>query len=130
VKKMPNYADMTLMGHVGRLPEIKEFGDKKLATFSMAVSRKVKGEKVSSWFSVKAWGFNADFVSNYVDKGTAILVAGEPIEETWEGKDGTKKSKIVLNANRITFAGSKSDNASAEESFKPAATPKLDDMPF
>ena len=76
---MPNYADMTLMGHVGRSPEIKEFGDKKLATFSMAVSRRVKGEKVSDWFDVKAWGYNADFVSNYVQKGSAILVAGEPL---------------------------------------------------
>ncbi|MHA2068217.1 MAG: single-stranded DNA-binding protein [Candidatus Thorarchaeota archaeon] len=124
---MPNYADMTLMGHVGRSPEIKEFGDKKLATFSMAVSRRVKGEKVSDWFDVKAWGYNADFVANYVQKGSAILVAGEPQVETWDAKDGGKRSKVVLNAQRVTFAGSKGD--SAVES-KPAAEPKLDNIPF
>jgi single-strand DNA-binding protein len=126
---MPNYSDITIMGHIGRI-EIKEFGDNKLATFSLAVSRKVKGEKVTDWFDVKAWGFNANFAENYLEKGSAILVRGEPQIETWEDKNtGSKRSKLVVNAQKITFAGGR---AEAEPVGNPVkhSEPNLDDMPF
>ena len=127
---MPNYSDITLMGHIGRTPEVKEFGDNKLATFSMAVSRKVKGEKVTDWFDIKAWGFNANFVENYLGKGQAILVQGEPQIETWEDKNtGAKRSKLVVNAQKITFAGGRAEEEPVGNQVK-QSEPNLDDLPF
>ena len=127
---MPNYSDITLMGHVGRSPEIKTFGVTKVATFSLAITRKVKGEKVTDWFDIKAWGFNANFAETYIEKGAAILVHGEPQIETWDDKEtGKKRSKLVVNAQKITFAGNKGDSEPAGNPVESSEL-SLDNIPF
>lgn len=107
---MNGIAHVSIVGTVTRDPEIKDVASTKLATFSLAVNRKVKGEKVASFFDCKAWGKTAETIVEYVKKGKPIYVQGELIQERWE-KDGENRSKIVVNVNSFQFlpGGEKED---------------------
>jgi single-strand DNA-binding protein len=91
-----SYNKVTLLGNVGRDPNVREFDNGgKLAVFSMATSKKVKGEDRTQWHQVKVFGKTAEIVEAYVAKGDMILVDGELEYEEWE-KDGEKKSRAVI----------------------------------
>lgn len=80
-----------------------------VASFTVVSNKRWKdknGDKKESavFAEVKAWGKTAEFVSKYFQKGSLILVEGELTQETWE-KDGQKRSKIVIEAKNIKFAG-------------------------
>ena len=48
-------AKVTLVGNIGKEPEIKAYGDKRAARFSIAVNRWVKKEKTTMWVNVVVW---------------------------------------------------------------------------
>lgn len=103
---MPNFSQATLMGHLTRDPEVRNAGEHLVAAFSVAVTRKVKGQDEVSYFDCKAWNERAQFVEKYFKKGDAVLVTGELVTESWEDKQsGAKRSRIVCVVDRCTFAG-------------------------
>jgi single-strand binding protein len=63
-----------LIGRLGKNPELKEFTNAKLATFSVATNDSYKnkeGEWVenTTWHNVKAWGKTAELCNNLLKKG-------------------------------------------------------------
>jgi len=71
---------MQAMGNVGSDPEIKttEKGV-KLARFSLASNKKIKGEKITTWVNVTVFDERkVDFIASYVKKGTKVFIEGEP----------------------------------------------------
>jgi single-strand DNA-binding protein len=68
---------VVLCGRLTKKPEIKYFTDgngeqKPVANYTLAVDRRKKGE--ADFINCKAFGKLADFASNYLDKGTKIIV--------------------------------------------------------
>lgn len=110
---MPYYAHATVMGHLGRAVESKALpSGKELHEFSVAVSEKRGAEKVTSWFTVKAWGQLPDWKRGELKKGALVMAAGRLSVETWE-KDGKQGSKTVLTADLfggIQVFGQKDDD--------------------
>ena len=103
---MPNFASAVLMGHLTRDVEVRAVGESSVASFGVAVSRRVKGQDEVSFFDVKAWGKTGEFCSKYFAKFDAILVQTEIYTETWEDRNGGgRRSKMVCQADRVTFAG-------------------------
>lgn len=103
---MPNFSSATIMGHMCRDVEMRQAGDYNIASFSIAVTKKIKDKETVSYFDCKAWDRQAAFVEQYFKKGDAILVQGELTQETWDDKNtGQKRSKIVVTVDRATFAG-------------------------
>ncbi len=100
---MPNFSSITLQGHLGRNPDIRQVGENKVASFSIAVTEKVKGEEVTSWYDCSVWNKQADVIEKYVQKGDALLVQGRPRIETYTGKDGTIKTKVSVRVNEFTL---------------------------
>ena len=53
---------------------------------------------------MKCWNKTAEYIGAKAKKGVAVLVEGELQVEQWE-KDGTKHSKVVINASSIQLVG-------------------------
>ena len=69
---------VSLIGHVGNDPQIKDFTDVKKASFSLATSETWKdkeGNKKESteWHSIVCWSNMAKIVQNYVKKGKPTI---------------------------------------------------------
>lgn len=129
---MPNYAHTTLIGHLGRDPELRHAPDgSPVASFSLATSRKRKNEETTTWWRVSLFGRRAETLTQYLHKGDPVLVSGEPYQREWEDKEGNKRISLELVANDFAFVGGKTESGSAPPPAKrrdPA--PFDDDIPF
>lgn len=95
----------TLIGHVGKDPEIRSVNSGKVANFSVATSEtwrdKNSGEKKEStqWHSIVVWNENlVKIIEQYVKKGDKIMVEGQIQTRKWTDKDGNDRytTEIVL----------------------------------
>jgi single-strand DNA-binding protein len=140
---------VTLIGRVGRDPEIKTFDSgSKIAQFSLATSEKWKdkstGEKKerTQWHQVKVQGDGlVGVVQSYVNKGDMLAVKGAVEYREWTDKDGQKRmsTEIVVGMKgEIELLGGKQSERSNDESEKPKSTAPAktfahdleDDIPF
>ena len=97
--------NVTLVGNVTRDPEIK-FSDKGMAVtkFNLAVNKKNKaGEETTSFFSVTCFGSLAENVSNCVNSGNRVIVAGNVEVQTYVKKDGTNGTSVNVIADSVGF---------------------------
>jgi single-strand DNA-binding protein len=102
---------VTLLGNVGKDPEIKSFQNGgKVANFSLATSEswkdKATGEKKSKteWHNIVVKNENlVGIVEKYVKKGSKVHVEGKLETRKWTTKEGTDRytTEIVLQS----FAG-------------------------
>ncbi len=131
---MSGRAKITVLGRVGKDPETKEFETSKVAKFSVATSAKVKGEEVTTWYSIEVWGKLADIAAQYVKKGNEVLIEGVPRIETWTNKDGETKANFVINCNDLTLVGSRNQEPTQQAQSAPAHEPlpqeETGDLPF
>lgn len=130
---MPYYAHATVMGHLGRDVESKSLpSGKELHEFSIAVSEKRGAEKVTSWFTVKAWGQMPDWKLGELKKGALVMAAGRLAIETWD-KDGKQGSKTVLTADPfggIQVFGQKDEDGGGLVSQPRSGQPAKQNDPF
>lgn len=101
--------NFTLIGRLARDPEYKHVGESQLAMFSLAFSTGYGDKKKSNFIDCKAWGKLADIVKQYTKKGSQICINGNLEQETWDGQDGKKNSKIVVKVVNIQLLGSKQE---------------------
>ena len=98
------------MGRLVRDPEIKMYGEAKVANFTLAIDRDYKKQGAeqpdTDFLPVSVWGKQADFVERYFVKGLQVLVAG-PIETYPREKDGVKFTGFRINAKEVRFADSR-----------------------
>lgn len=115
-----------LIGNIGKAPEVKYFpsGACKV-TASLAVTRKVKEEKVTDWFNLEAWADTAEKMAENVGKGQRLWVAGQMINDTWTDAEGKKRDKWIVKV----YEWRKMESAENNQDQRPADT--LDDeVPF
>lgn len=118
----------TISGNLCRDPELKATsGGMAVLSLSVAVneSRKVNGEweDVASFVDVTMFGKRAEGVSRYLSKGTYVAVTGKLRQDRWEGKDGSKRSKLYVVADNIHFESRQQRPAPQEDFF-------AEDCPF
>lgn len=77
-----------------------------ISKFCLANNDGYGEKKRVSFIDVVAFGSKADAISKYFSKGKAIMIEGRIKQETWTGKDGTKKSKLVVMLDQFEFMGS------------------------
>lgn len=118
---MPNYCHATIIGHIGRDPETRFLPDgKPVCQFSVAVTKKMKGQDATTWWRVSAFGRTAEIAQQYLAKGSPVLVAGEPVLREYQAKDGSTKSSLELTADRLTLLGARDSVGETQE--RPART--------
>lgn len=106
---------VTLVGRVGKDPEIKYFeSGKSKATFTLAVSRPTKG-KETDWFDLEAWEKTAEIAANYVKKGRQLAVKASLVFENWTDREtGEPRSKPIIRVERLELLGSRAENEGQE----------------
>jgi len=101
---------VVLEGRLTRDPELKSVGSTQVCKFALAVSRKYKDTEETIFMDIAVWGAQAPACGQYLKKGSNALVQGSLKEEKWTSTDGTPKTKIVVNADKVVFLGGKKDD--------------------
>lgn len=101
-----------LIGRLGKDPEVKVFGEKKKATFSIATSdsyKNQKGEKVedTQWHNVVIWGKLAGIAEKYLKKGAEVAIEGKLVHRIYETDKGEKKFFTEVSVNDLVMLGGK-----------------------
>ena len=95
----------TVVGYVAKDPEQKGSGP---LSFSIPVS---KGkDKPTTWVRVSVWGKTAEYVSQYIRKGSLVTASGTMELREYESAKG-KGFSLELNASSVTSF--KTDSAQA-----------------
>lgn len=101
-----------IIGNLGNDPDIKYLQDGKLVVnFSVAVNRKVSGEKRTTWYRVACWGQTAENVANLAEhgwlaKGRQVFVQGTLGLNTFTTQDGETRSNMEIMAYTVQLLGS------------------------
>lgn len=122
---------VTLLGHVGQAPEIRETSGNKVANFTLATTEKYTkdGVKVENteWHNIVIWGRMAETVASYVRKGSKLYLEGRIKTESYE-KDGIKRYTTKIICNQMQMLDNKANNAAPPVEAAPEA--KEDGLPF
>src|ERR1041385_9156806 len=102
-----------LIGRLGKDPDVKIFGAKKKAAFSIATTetyKNSKGEKVedTQWHNLVIWGKLADVAAQYLKKGIEVAIEGKLVHRTYETDKGEKRYISEINVNDLVMLGGKS----------------------
>lgn len=104
------------------------------ARFSIAVDRRFKreGDADADFFNCTAFGKTAEFVQNYLHKGTKVVVSGRLENNNYTAKDGHKVYDVRIMVEEIEFAESKSADAPKEKTndFLNVADSIIEELPF
>lgn len=74
---------LQVTGFVGGDPQMKMVGDNRLATFSVAVNRKIDdSEKQTLWVQVHCWNKLADVAEQYIKRGSLVQAVAEWLRVT------------------------------------------------
>lgn len=99
-------------------------------------------EKQSDFINIVAYGKSAEFIKNYFNKGSQILIEGRIQTGSYEKQDGTKAYTTDVIVEHIYFCGSKKQesnssnfeqamsNANMEFTTTNDLAPAGDDLPF
>lgn len=117
---MPQYASATVVGHLGRDPELKYTqGGTPVVNCAVAVTRKRGQEESTTWWRVALFGKRAEVVAQNLTKGDPALFSGEPYLEKWQGRDGTEQQTLCLDARDFAFIGGKrAQESRPQESYQ------------
>jgi single-strand DNA-binding protein len=159
---MASFNKVLLMGNLTRDPELRYIpSGTAVAKFGLAVNRdyvdKQSGDKKESvcFVDITVWGKQAETCNQYLTKGRPVFIEGRLEFSSWETKEGDKRSKLEVVAERVQFLGGRKDEggeggggapARREPAKAPARTPvpaaggppapsggddlNLDDIPF
>jgi single-strand DNA-binding protein len=125
------YQEVTIVGHVGRDPEMRYTADGVgVCSFSVAVNMGYGDREKTVWFRVSAWRQLAETCSQYVHKGMLVLVSGSVEARAYTANDGTARASLDLNAQRVKFLSRRDDSGGSYESRDDYAAEDVDDIPF
>lgn len=104
-----------LMGRLTADPELRQTPSGIASCkFTVAVDRSFKSkdtaERQADFIRVTAWRATAEFVSKYFSKGKMIIVEGSLRNNDYTDKDGVKHYSMDVQADKVSFGGSKSDD--------------------
>lgn len=103
---MSSVNKIIILGRVGRDPDIRTTPNGiKVVNFSLATSRKVKGEEQSQWHRVTMYDKLADIAAQYVRKGSLLYVEGEMRYGKYVNKDGFEQHTADIIANQMQMVG-------------------------
>ena len=117
-----------LVGRLTKNPEIRyTTTNKAVCEFTLAVTR---DKDNTDFIRVQTWNKTAEAINKYCKKGDMIGVGGSWKHETYEDKDGNKRSKDYVLANNITFLSTKKEEPEKEVKESSSDPAKTKDDPF
>lgn len=97
---------ITLIGNVGRDPEMRYFESGKCKTsFSIAVRRT---KEITDWVNIECWGKTAEIAAEYLRKGNKVGIDGSLFFDSYE-KDGKTVQRPYVNASQVHLIDKKNE---------------------
>ena len=96
-----------LIGNLGSAPEVRTTSSgRKVARVSIATTRTYtnkSGEKVreTQWHRLVGWDKTAEYMENYLDKGSYIGVLGRLTHRTVKSDDGSSRTYTEVSVSEI-----------------------------
>lgn len=123
-----NINHLVMSGNLTRDPEMRTVGaDKSVTSFTIANNSKYKasdGEQREevTFCDIEAWGRQGEIAAQYLTKGSAVIVEGRIKQDNWQDKEGQKRSKLKLVADKVHLMprGEKRDASDAAPDIAPA----------
>lgn len=104
-----------IMGRLVADPELRHTpNDIAVTSFTIAVDRSYARqgtERQTDFIDVVAWRQQAEFVCRYFTKGQMIAVTGSIQTRSYEDRQGNKRKVVEIQADRISFTGSKRESS-------------------
>ncbi|HET6427546.1 MAG TPA: single-stranded DNA-binding protein, partial [Phycisphaerae bacterium] len=108
---MANYNKVILVGNLTRDPQMSYLPNQTpVCEFGLAVNRRwrsANGEQrdETCFIDCQVYGRQAETFNQYMSKGRPVLIEGQLQFDSWEGQDGTKRSKHRINVQSFQFLG-------------------------
>jgi len=141
--------EIRFLGRAVKDAELKQLpnSDSRVASFRLVSNRRIKKknapkdatgkdayEERATYVDVEVWQQKADYASQYVKRGTPVLVEGQLETDEWTTADGSKRSKLKIYGNRIQAerVGVVEDDAPTTEQRAQQRVPAYEgnDLPF
>lgn len=108
---MANYNKVILVGNLTRDPQLSYLPSQTpVVEFGLAINRQWRGQDgqqrdETCFIDCRSYGKQAAVINQYLKKGQPVLVEGRLQFDTWEGKDGQRRSKHRVFVERFQFLG-------------------------
>jgi single-strand DNA-binding protein len=114
------YQQITLIGNLGRDPEMRYTpSGVPVTTFTVAVDRRWTGQdgqpqEKTTWFRVTAWRKLAELASQYLTKGSKVLIVGTVEEpQAYIDREGQPRASLEVTAQDIRFLSARGEGMEA-----------------
>jgi single-strand DNA-binding protein len=112
---MASYNRVILVGNLTRDPEIRYISSgTAVCEIGLAVNNRRKNAD-GAWVDepvfvdITLWERSAEVASEYLTKGSPLLVEGHLKLDTWQAQDGQKRSKLKVVGDRIQLLGGRQE---------------------
>lgn len=127
---------VAISGNLTRDPELRatKSGTSTLS-FGVAVNDRRQNQATGQWedypnfVDVVVFGARADALGKFLAKGTKVMVSGKLRYSSWEGRDGTKRSKLEVVADEVDVAP-RGANAGGNRPAPAQPAPAYQQMPM
>jgi len=108
---MSSVNSVSLLGRLGKDPELTYIASgTACCKFSLATTKLMKDKEgnrtsVPVWHQIVVWGRQAESCDKYLSKGSTAYIDGEIEYQEWDGNDGTRKYRTVINGRNVQFIG-------------------------
>ena len=107
---------ITIYGHLGQDPEIKDFNGQSVTEFSVATSRKYKAKdgeskKITTWHNIIAWGKRGEAIAKWFYKGDPILLTGRLDMKKYQDNEGVDRLWVEINLENFSFVHNPNDDS-------------------
>lgn len=121
---MASFNRVVLVGNLTRDVELRRTPQGTAVTdLGLAVNERVKRNDEwvdeANFFDITLWGRTAEVASEYLTKGSSVLIEGRLKYETWTQEDGKKRSKVKVVGERMQMLGSRGGGGGGGQPSKP-----------
>lgn len=119
-------------GRLGRDAEMRTTPTgKAVCNFSVGVSTGFGDKKSTLWVDATLWGERAGKLSQYLTKGSSVVIGGDVGIRTYESKKDSKTVAVLTcNVQTLTLMGGREEKAQPPQDRTASADPFGDDIPF
>lgn len=113
---MASFNKVILMGNLTRDPELRVTPKgTAVCQIGLAVNHVYRDKEgntheEATFVDVDAFGRSAETIAKYMTKGRPILVEGRLKLDSWESKEGEKRSKLKVVLDNFQFVGGRGDS--------------------
>lgn len=122
-----SYNKILLIGNLGKDPDVKEFQNGKVVSFTLATTDRaytrqdgVQVSESTQWHNCIAFGKTADFVANYIRKGNKVFVEGKVRYRSYQDQSGATKWVTEIIVDKLDNLSPKTEQQGYQQPYQPA----------